>query len=150
VQYIEIIELYADRALNCMYVLNKIANKENASYNIIIGKKRIKNRLGDRKRTTLDTSLDWWNRISIKYREANEQSGEPSSMVFGSSTGDSREEENELYSSTPLIDLFISEVSGNNQWSACTAKTLFELLIPNNLKEKLKRKGNISWILDTK
>ena len=150
VQNIEIIELYADRALNCMYVLNKIANKENSTYNIIIGNKRIKNLLGIQKRTPLDNAEDWWNRITIKYKEANEQTGEPSSMVFGSSTGDSREEENELYSSTPLIDLFISEVSSSNQWSACTAKTLFELLIPNNLKEKLKRKGNISWILDTK
>ncbi|OAD90300.1 hypothetical protein A7A78_07070 [Aequorivita soesokkakensis] len=150
VQNIEIIELYADRALNCMYVLNKIANKENSTYNIIIGNKRIKNLLGIQKRTPLDTAEDWWNRITIKYKEANEQTGEPSSMVFGSSTGDSREEENELYSSTPLIDLFISEASSSNQWSACTAKTLFELLIPNNLKEKLKRKGNISWILDTK
>lgn len=71
-------------------------------------------------------------------------------MVFGASTKDSREEENQVFSSTPLIDLFISEVSTKNQWSACTAKTLFELLIPNHLKEKLKRKGNISWILDTK
>ncbi|MRT17605.1 CHAT domain-containing protein [Vitellibacter sp. q18] len=150
VQNIEIIELYADRALNGMYVLNKIANKENATYNIIIGNKRIKNLLGVQKRTPLDTAEDWWNRITVKYQEANEKTGAPSSMVFGSSTGDSREEENELYSSTPLIDLFISEVSGNNQWSACTAKTLFELLIPNNLKEKLKQKGNISWILDTK
>lgn len=150
VQNIEIIELYADRALNCMYVLNKIANKENSTYNIIIGNKRIKNLLGIQKRTPLDTAEDWWNRITIKYKEANEQTGEPSSMIFGSSTGDSREEENELYSSTPLIDLFISEASSSNQWSACTAKTLFELLIPNNLKEKLKRKGNISWILDTK
>ncbi len=150
IQHIEIIELYADRALNCMYVLNKIANRENATYNIIIGNKRIKTLMGVQKRTPLDTAEDWWNRITIKYKEANEQSGEPSSMVFGSSTGDSREEENELYSSTPLIDLFISEASSSNQWSACTAKTLFELLIPNNLKEKLKRKGNISWILDTK
>lgn len=150
VQKIEIIELYADRALNCMYVLNKIANKENSTYNIIIGNKRIKNLLGIQKRTPLDNAEGWWNRITIKYKEANEQTGDPSSMVFGSSTGDSREEENELYSSTPLIDLFISEVSSSNQWSACTAKTLFELLIPNNLKEKLKRKGNISWILDAK
>lgn len=150
VQHIEIVERYANRALNCMYVLNKIANKENSTYNIIIGNKRIKNLLGIQKRTPLDNAEDWWNRITIKYKEANEQTGEPSSMVFGSSTGDSREEENELYSSTPLIDLFISEVSSSNQWSACTAKTLFELLIPNNLKEKLKRKGNISWILDTK
>lgn len=150
VQNIEIIELYADRALNCMYVLNKIANKENSSYNIIIGNKRIKNLLGIQKRTPLDTTEGWWNRITIKYKEANEQTGEPSSMVFGSSTADSREEENELYSSTSLIDLFISEVSSSNQWSSCTAKTLFELLIPNNLKETLKRKGNISWILDSK
>jgi tetratricopeptide (TPR) repeat protein/pimeloyl-ACP methyl ester carboxylesterase len=150
VQNIEIIELYADRALNCMYVLNKIASKENSTYNIIIGNKRIKNLMGIQKRTPLDNAEDWWNRITIKYKEANEQTGEPSSMIFGSSTGDSREEENELYSSTPLIDLFISEVSSSNQWSACTAKTLFELLIPNNLKDKLKRKGNISWILDNK
>ena len=148
VQHIEIIELYASKALNCMYVLNKIANKENSTYNIIIGNKRIKNLLGIKKRTPLDDAEDWWNRITIKYKPANEQTGEPASMVFGSSTNDSREEENELFSSTPLIDLFISEVSHSNQWSSCTAKTLFELLIPNNLKEKLKRKGNISWILD--
>lgn len=150
VQYIEIVERYANIALNCMYVLNKIAYKENSTYNIIIGNKRIKNLLGIQKRTPLDNAEDWWNRITVKYKEGNEQTGESSSMIFGSSTNDSREEENELFSSTPLIDLFISEVSSSNQWSACTAKTLFELLIPNNLKEKLKRKGNISWILDTK
>ncbi|MEM0517265.1 CHAT domain-containing protein [Aequorivita flava] len=149
VQYIEIVELYASKALNCMYVLNKIAHKENTTYNIILGSKRIKNLLGIKKRTPLDTAEDWWNRITVKHKKANEQTGEPASMIFGSSTGDSREEENELYSSTPLIDLFIQEVSSSNQWSPCTAKTLFELLIPNNLKEKLKRKGNISWILDT-
>ncbi len=150
IQYIEIIELYASKALNCMYVLNKIVYKENTTYNIILGNKRIKKLLGIKKRTPLNNSEGWWNRITIKYKEGDNETGEPSSMVFGSSTNDSREEENELHSSTPLIDLFISEVSSNNQWSACTAKTLFELLIPNNLKEKLKRKNNISWILDSK
>ena len=150
IQNIEIVELYADRALNCMYVLNKIVNKENSTFNIIIGNKRIKNLLGIQKRTPLDNAEDWWNRITIKFKDGNELTGEPSSMVFGSSTRDSREEENELFSSTPLIDLFIAEVSSSNQWSSCTAKTLFELLIPNNLKEILKRKGNISWILDKK
>lgn len=150
VQHIEVVELYADRALNCMYVLNKIANKENSTFNIIIRDKKIKYLLGIQKRTPLDNAEDWWNRITIKYKEASATTDEPSSMVFNSSTGDSREEENELYSSTPLIDLFISEASSSNQWSSCTAKTLFELLIPNNLKEKLKRKGNISWILDAK
>lgn len=150
IQNLEFIERYANRSLNCMYILNEIATKENINYNIVIGNKKIQKRLGIRKRIPLDTNRDWWNRITVKYKPANEHTGELSSMVFGASTSDSREEENQLFSSTPLIDLFISEVSTKNQWSKCTAKTLFELLIPNDLKEKLKRKGNISWILDAK
>lgn len=149
IQHIEFIELYSNKALSCMYALNKIVTKEHLEHNIIIGNKRIKPLLGIRKRTPLDNSEDWWNRITVKYKAATENSEEPSSMVFGASTGDSREEENQLYCSTPLIDLFISEISTANSWSPRTAKTLFELLIPNELKEKLKRKGNISWILDT-
>ena len=148
IQHIEFVELYANRALNCMYVLNKIVKNENLAFNIIIGKKKIKKLLGIRKRIPLDTSEDWWNRITVKYKPANDGENEPASMIFESSTADSREEKDELYSSTPLIDLFVTEISSNNDWNPCTAKTLFELLIPNALKEKLKRKGNISWILE--
>ena len=148
IEHIEFIEVYSNKALSCMYALNKIVDKELLIHNIVIGNKRIKSLLGIRKRTPLDSSEDWWNRITIKYKPGNEKDEEPASMVFGASTGDSREEENQLYCSTPLIDLFISEISTANRWSPRTAKTLFELLIPNELKEKLKRKGNISWILD--
>ena len=150
VQHIEFVELYANRALNCMYVLNQLANRENAALNIILGSKKIKKLLGIRKRIPLDMSEDWWNRITVRQRKVNKDTEELEGMVFGASTSDSREEESEIYSSTPLINQFISEISTDNQWSSCTAKTLFELLIPNALKEKLKRKGNISWILDTK
>ena len=148
IEHIEFIELYSNKALSCMYALNKIVTKELLVHNIVIGNKRIKQLLGIRKITPLDSSEDWWNRITIKYKPANEKDDEPASLVFGASTGDSREEENQLYCSTPLIDLFVSEISTANRWSPRTAKTLFELLIPNELKEKLKRKGNISWILD--
>ncbi|MEO5684686.1 MAG: CHAT domain-containing protein [Chitinophagaceae bacterium] len=149
IQHIEFVEVYAYRALSCMYALNKIAGFENASYNIVIGSKKIKNLLGIRKRIPLDTSEDWWNRITVKYKPAKKGSGQPSSMVFGASTGDSREEENELFSNIALINLFIEEISTRNQWTADAAKTLFALMVPNELKEKIKRKGNISWILDS-
>ncbi|MGB3344997.1 MAG: CHAT domain-containing protein [Aequorivita sp.] len=149
IQNIELVEVYANRALSCMYILNKIATKENSTFNIIIGNKRIKTLLGVRKRLPLDSTEDWWNRVAIKYKEGK-TAEEPGSMVFGASTSDSREEENELHVSTPLIDLFISQVSKDNQWNSCTAKTLFELLIPNAFKETLKRQSNITWILDSK
>lgn len=149
VQHIEFVEIYLDKALSCMYALNKIESRENFSYNIRIGNKKIRSLLGLKKRLPLDTSEDWWNRITVKFREQDASSKEPPSMLFGASTGEAREEEKELYSSTPLIDLFVSEISTKNQWSSCTAKTLFELMIPNEFKEKLKRKGNIAWVLDS-
>ncbi|MEO8960679.1 MAG: CHAT domain-containing protein [Ginsengibacter sp.] len=149
IQHIEFVEVYAYRALNCLYALNKIAADESTSWNVVIGSKKIKELLGIRKRIPFDTSDDWWNRVNVKYKPAAQGSDDPPCMVFGVSTGDSKEEVNELYSSTPLIDLFIEEVSTKNRWSATTAKALFELMVPNELKEKLKAKGNINWILDT-
>ena len=52
-----------------MYALNKIVTKELLVHNIVtIGNKRIKQLLGIRKITPLDSSEDWWNRITIKYK----------------------------------------------------------------------------------
>lgn len=148
VEHLEFIERYANRALNCMYVLNGIQKSENINFNISIGNRKIQKRLGIQKRIPMDSTEDWWKRITVKYKPGNEATKELSSMTFNVSTKDSREEENQLYSSTPLIDLFIEEVSTKDRWEECTAKTLFELLIPNALKEELKRKGNINWIVD--
>ena len=150
VQRIEFVELYSERALNCLYALHQIAKRETEEVSIILGSKNYKQLLGFRKHISFDMTEDWWKRITVKHSKIDKETGELESMVFGASTNDSREEENEVYSSTPLINQFITEISKNNQWSGCTAKTLFELLIPNALKEKLKRKGNILWILDTK
>jgi tetratricopeptide (TPR) repeat protein len=70
------------------------------------------------------------------------------SLRFRASTGSSREEDKELMSTPVLMEGIIEEISTNNQWSAERAKTIFELLIPNDFKEQLKRHGNINWILD--
>jgi hypothetical protein len=39
-------------------------------------------------------------------------------------------------------------MSGNNQWTPQLAKTIFELLVPNDFKEQLKKQANINWIVD--
>jgi len=148
VENLEFIERNSDRALNCMYIANGIVLRENDNYHIAIGNTKMLTRLGIKRRILMDSSNDWWNRITVKYYEGNEETGEMPSMVFGASTSDSRHEESRIFSSTTLIDLFISKASKKNDWDNCTAKTLFELLIPNEMKEKLRRKGNVSWILD--
>jgi hypothetical protein len=148
VQYIEMIELFEDKALSCMYALTKIEGTENKIYNIKIGSKKIRNLFGSRKRMPLNLGEEWWNRISIRLKSPAKGSDDTPSLLFGSSTGDAREEEKELFSSTPLINLFIEEMSIQNNWSAQAAKTIFELMIPNAFKERLKKKGSITWMLD--
>lgn len=148
VQYVEFIELYEDRTLSCMYALRKIESKENNNYNILIGNKRIKKLFGSKKRLPSDYQEEWWRRFTIKSRPAKEGASEVPALVFSASTGDAREEEKELFSSTPLIDLFIDQISTQNSWNQCYAKTLFELMIPNDFKDQLKKKGSISWIVE--
>ncbi|WP_460553290.1 DUF7379 domain-containing protein [Ferruginibacter profundus] len=151
VQSVEFIELYEDKALGCLYALGKIERKENRIYNISIVNRKIKGLFGLRKRLPVNSSDEWWNRLTVKRKISNE--GAPgkevavTSLLFNASTSDAREEEKELFS-TGLIDPFIEQVSSKNQWTAEAAKTLFELMIPNEFKESLKKKGSICWVLD--
>lgn len=148
VQFLEFIELYSDRALNCMYTIRQMVQRDDKSLNIRLGSLSIKKLLGHRNRIPLNDAADWWNRISIRYKRSKEGSKVPDKFIFNVATGDSREEESELYNGTTLIDTFINDISIKNRWDGCDAKTLFELLIPNPFKEKLKQKGNISLIVD--
>jgi hypothetical protein len=148
IKYIEFIELYEDTALNCLYALNKIEKKDDRSLNIVIDPKRIRVLLGSKRRLLGDTSEKWWKRLTVK------QVNEPKSpegincLLFDVSTGGAREEQRKLYSSTPIVSQLIEDLSTNNNWSPSLARTIFELLIPNDFKEQLKKQSNTSWILD--
>lgn len=150
IKHLEFVELYANRSLHCMYTLHDIINTENSSYNILLAREDIKTLLGFQRRIPLDTGTNWWNRISVKYQKGTKESGKLDRLVYNTSTRAAREEENKNYSNLPAIQKFMEEISEQNQWSAKTARTLFQLLIPNDLKDKLKRKGNITWIVDKK
>ncbi|MEM8509313.1 MAG: CHAT domain-containing protein [Bacteroidota bacterium] len=148
VQFLEFVELYSDRALSCMYAIKQMVQRDDRSLNIRLGNLSIKKLLGYRNRIPLNDAADWWNRISIKYKRSEKDAKVPDKFIFNVATGDSREEESELYNGTALIDTFINDISIKNRWDGCDAKTLFELLIPNPFKERLKQKGNIALIVD--
>src|SRR5690606_11267639 len=44
--------------------------------------------------------------------------------------------------------LLLKRMTLENQYSPEIAKTMFELLIPYEFKEEVKRLNNVSWILD--
>ncbi len=156
VTHIEFVEQYQDRALNCLYVLNEIEKEEDQTLNIAFENKRIRKLLGSRDRLPLDVTDDWWTRIHVKLREydlkeiTNDKSrdGKIRGMQFNISTGGAREEQRDLFTSRELVQELIDDLSGNNQWTPQLAKTIFELLVPNDFKDQLKKQANINWIVD--
>ncbi|MCU7617369.1 CHAT domain-containing protein [Chryseobacterium sp. PBS4-4] len=140
INHLEFIELYESNAVMGLYALKKIVESENDVYNIYVENYRIKKLFGSKEKLPLENGEDWWNRISVKTK--NE------SLVFSLNTRDARQEENEVYSSTSLVSEFVKEISVENRWTDSISRTLFEMLIPNDFKEKLMRKGNIVWLVD--
>ncbi|WP_153796123.1 CHAT domain-containing protein [Foetidibacter luteolus] len=147
---IEFIEKLEDRALNCFYSLSRIAADNSRTLNIALGKKTITTVLGSVKRMPREDSEEWWNRITVsRLFKQNEKPDAPvKHLLFSSSTGGAREEVRDLYSSRGIMEELVDEISTQDNWSPGLAKTIFELIIPNDFKEELKKQCNINWILD--
>ncbi len=146
--HIEFIELYDSNTIAGIYSLKKIINRENEVFNIRVEDYSIKKLFGSKKKLPIDNYEEWWNRINVETRISASNDNKTKSLVFGLYTGDARQEENELFTASSIADRFIHDISVGNHWTRETAQTLFEILIPNDFKESLKRKGNIIWIID--
>ncbi|MVT07941.1 CHAT domain-containing protein [Chitinophaga tropicalis] len=145
---IEFIEQYEDRALSCYHVLNRIQNEDNRPLNILVTK-RINKLLGSKQRLASETGEEWWNRITVRFTPKDPDAADSmDTLHFSSSTGGAREEQRDLYTSIPVIEGLLKQISSSNRWTSALARTVFELLIPNDFKDQVKRQNNINWILD--
>ncbi len=149
IEFIEFIELYKDRALNSFYALNRIEQEQEHDplLNVVVGKRNIRIKPGSRDRLPIDTTEGWWMRIRVDLEKDDKQPA-LRSLQFSVSTGGAREEVRRLHTSKGIIDHLINDISTSKQWTPQLAKTIFELLLPNDFKERLKRQNNINWILD--
>ena len=148
VQNIEFVEQYEDVALNCFYSLNRIRSEEDRSLNINLETKKIRTLLGSKKQLQNNVPSYWWRRLTVSRIDKDKNQDDIRCLQFSFSTGGAREEQRELYSSTPIVEQLIEDLSTNNRWTPQLAKTIFELLIPNDFKEQLKSQSNINWILE--
>ncbi|NTV84646.1 MAG: CHAT domain-containing protein, partial [Bacteroidales bacterium] len=147
IEYLEFIELFEDKAISSLFSISKIEKEENNSFKIIKERKGIKTMLGHRQRILTDETEAWWNRISVTKKEDDDKKT-IRGLVFKSSTRSSREEEQKLLTTPALMEKLIKDISISKDWTPGKAKAIFELLIPNDFKDQLKKNGNIIWVLD--
>ncbi len=148
IEHVEFVELYEDRCLQSLYILSRLENEADSSINIRLPKKQYKKLLGSRIRIPLESEIDWWTRITVVMQQQHIGTDAETALRFSCSTGSAREEERDLQTTPEIIDALVAEMSTNNNWNAGIAKTLFELLIPNDFKDEVKKQSNSMWILD--
>ena len=147
IERVEFVELYEDKAVTSLFAISKIEEDEASPFKITRKGKTVKALLGYRTRIPSDATSEWWNRITVGKGKDKEKKVD--CLEFKSATNGAREEVQSLYTSMNLLEGMIKSVSTDNQWDLCRAKTIFELLIPNDFKAQLRRHGNIIWVLDS-
>ncbi|MCU0382219.1 MAG: CHAT domain-containing protein, partial [Chitinophagaceae bacterium] len=149
---IEFIELYHDKALTCFRALKKLENENDISLRIAFDPVYLKKRPGRSKRLLYNDTAEWWTRVTVEYRKPDTGSADPGNdamiLNFSMSTSGAREEKRTLLHNRKVIDSLFGMLSSSKQYSTDLAKTIFELIIPNDFKEDLKKQKNILWILD--
>jgi CHAT domain-containing protein len=152
IDLVEFVELYEDKALSCFLALNKLQRNPNGNFSIKIEQQRIAVKPGMRRRRPEDKSDEWWTQINVnsfqELKDKNIKDEKSFSYKFNVSAAAARSEERMLYTSKAVLEQIIKDISENDNWTTSKAKTVFELLIPNDFKEQLKRQGNVKWVLD--
>ena len=149
IEELEFIELFEDKSIACFNSLSSLIQGNSDGMNIAWAAKTIKCLPGARKRLLSDSVNGWWQRLSVVAENiTGKDVADVKTLTFYSGTNAAREEKNELRDNINLIETLIQDISDKRQWSYAKAKTIFELLIPVNFKENIRRNAPILWVLD--
>ncbi len=146
IEFVEFVDYYDNNAKNCLLTLRRLQSEEGSTLNIKLENSKIKEEPGGKRMLFKNTGADWWTRLVITKEKDN--LGAAAGMRFSISTGSSREDYRVVYTHAGIIESLLKEISKDNKWSEGKAKALFSLLVPNDMKPRLSRQGNLILILD--
>lgn len=146
IEEVEIIELFQDKALSILKTVNSLQEDSSGEFKISLKKSALELKPGRRLRIPYENSTDWWTRITVSQDDKIQDGKFPIEMALATSGASQKVEL--LKVNTKNLDTLLKEMTEENRARPEIAKTMFELLVPYDFKEELKRQPNISWVLD--
>lgn len=146
IEEVEIIEVYQDKALSILKTVNLLRENFGTEYKFSLKNKGLEQKPGRKVRIPFEVSADWWTRIHVARQENQTDKRFPIKMTLATSGASQKQEF--LKVNTANLDTLLLEMTEKNQARPEIAKTMFELLVPFDFKEELKRQPNISWVVD--
>jgi hypothetical protein len=140
IDHIEFLELYEDIAIAAAHALRRL-DRDRAFADPVLVPSRVRSIPGGRRRAMLEEIEGWWDRLQIRTRDDG-------GLVFNNLTKRARSEITPLVTQRALIDHFVSRMTGSTAQDDGLGETLFELLLPNDLKEYAPDRNSLVLLLD--
>ncbi len=139
---IEFLELYQDVAIIAARELETILREDSLQAHFNWQDATVQVGPGGLQRVLFDTDPSWWHRLEIVYDKKYQM------LRFIALTDRARAEVTLVAGQMRLADHFIADMIASTSNSRQTAQTLFEMLIPNQLKELAPKQYDLVLILD--
>jgi tetratricopeptide (TPR) repeat protein len=145
IREVEFIELWEDRAIQAVRACQDIeSNPELRGFFAI--HPELDARKGGLRRVSYEEPSGWWHRIQI-LGGGNDDSTY-ATLRFTATTRRARNEVRLLPTQRALVDRFVEEAIRTTQDNRSVSRTLFEMLLPNELKEQAPDQDDIVLMLD--
>ena len=139
---LEILEVYEDVALSAARELAAVLDSAVLGPSLRWERRCIEEGEGRRQRLRFGTDLSWWQRLEIVLDAHGDR------LRFIATTDKARAEVSLAAGQLRLADAFIAQACGSAVSNADIAKTLFEMLVPNRLKESSPEQRDVVLLLD--
>ena len=142
IREVELIELFEDRAIQAAHALRRVRHdRELATFFEIDALPCVESRRGGRRRASLAEEDPWWQRLQI----TEDRQGR---LTFNRLTDRARSEVSLLPTQRVLVDDFIDDATETTSTDQRVAVTLFEMLVPNELKAQAPDRRSLVLVLD--
>lgn len=143
---LEIVELFEDRAIQGIKAMQELRRNPDIEQAFVFNDK-IESSSGGLRRVSFDEPSGWWHRIQVL---GGGKDGEPGdgTLRFSSVTRRARAEVQLQRTQLKLVDEFVEQAIRQTSDNELVARTLFELLLPNELKDQAPDQDNTVLLLD--
>ena len=142
VDRIEFVELYQDIAIAAAEALDQLIDDPQIAGRVVWLHRSVDPGEGGLRRLRYEESSDWWQRLEIV-----EDPGQDC-LRFIASTNRALAEVTLATGQLRLADGFVAQASHSAAANAEVSKTLFEMLLPNRLRELSMRQGDLVVLVD--
>ena len=137
---VEFIELFADQAIHAARALGGLQGDAELRDALAIDDPVLVHRTGGRSRVVFEEPEGWWQRLQIR--------GIEDGLRFALLTNRARAEVELVATERSLVDHFLDRATRQPASSQDTARTLFEMLLPNALKDQMPTRGSLVLVVD--